>query len=310
MKILKHTEHLTAIKDRDMILPIHMRLNITNRCNLACPWCLRSDVDRKLEMSFSDAQTAITSYRLWGCKAVTISGGGEPTMHKDFSEIINMIHNHDMKIGMLTNGWFLHKHTNLLKHFTWIRISLGDGRKEYDNRQYWKNLEIAINEGQNVDWGFSYVITQKPNLEAIRKAITFANEHNFTHIRMVCDISISNELYERMEQVKEWIRENDIDDSIVIYQKRERVKKGMKKCLVNLIRPIVDVDGHIYSCCGVGDPKLDYNPKMSVGKIKEIDSIVKDQKHINGSVCRICYLSHYNELLNFLTSKIKHEEFI
>ena len=105
---------------------------------------------------------------------------------------------------------------------------------------------------------------------------------------------------------------NKIDDNLISYQESPPTQ-GNKHCLLGLLKPVIDTDGTIYPCCNTQfaiNSKEDWIKEMSLGTIKEIDKLHNDQKVIDGSVCKRCFSSHYNELLNLLLSDIKHENFI
>ena len=63
------------------IRPYHIQLVPTNRCNANCSWCSFSKADRRLEMDIDEALEIIDYFAHLGTKAITITGGGEPTLH-------------------------------------------------------------------------------------------------------------------------------------------------------------------------------------------------------------------------------------
>lgn len=310
LKVLTHNEVIEKIIKDKTIFPIHLRINITNICNLACDWCCRGKIERTLEMEYETIADIVKRYKKLGCKAITISGGGEPLLHEKINDIISLISSEGIKIGILTNGWFVSNlNQESLDKITWIRVSLGDGRKT-EKDTYWQNLKITINKSKNIDWGFSYVLTKYPDYYLINKTIDFANKNDFKHVRICNDIFLSKELEDITNSVKNYLKENKTPDDLVIYQTKTNYTNGDNKCVVGLIRPIIDTDGHIYSCCGVGDKDFDYNPTNSLGTINDIEKITEKQIYFNGSVCKKCYLHHYNKFLNIFLLNIEHSEFI
>jgi radical SAM protein with 4Fe4S-binding SPASM domain len=70
-------------------------------------------------------------------KGINYTGGGEPTTHKQFEEIIRMTHAKGFKIGLICNGSRFHRLPmgDLLPMFEWIRVSLD----AYDNETHKKS---------------------------------------------------------------------------------------------------------------------------------------------------------------------------
>lgn len=310
LKAVKNKKLMNNIIMNNKIIPIHIRINITNKCNQNCKWCCRQNVDRELEMSYETIENVAKRYKALGSQAITISGGGEPLMHRDINKVIGTISDIGLRIGILTNGWFLPRITlDNLNKVTWIRISVSDELKEKEN-QYWEILTKVLDNGNEVDWGLSHVVTSDLDLELIRRIILFANNHNCTHVRLVSNISDSDNLVNTMETIKQWLKIKSVNDTLVIYQNRTHWEQGEKDCWVGLLRPIIDTDGYIYGCCATGDPKRDYVHSMALGTVNDIEKIFNEQIPINGLRCKKCYHYHYNAFLNLFNSSLKHEEFI
>lgn len=314
LKVLLNNDLIKSTTKNKRILPIHLRLNITNRCNLDCPWCSKAEVDRTLEMDYEQVVDVIKRYHRLGCRAITISGGGEPLMHKRIEDILQTCIDLRIQFGIITNGHFLNKiKPVVLNKATWIRVSSGDNRlNRQENQEYWDCLKNTIALFPKVDWGMSYVLTEKPDFLTLKKVIGFANKNPITHVRLISDLSIADNNKTEAD-VKEWIELCKINDQLVIYQSQNSVR-GHENCVVGLLRPIVDTDGTIYPCCntqfGIGSSEKKWDEEMSLGTIKDIESITSTQKKFNGNKCKKCYSGHYNQLLNLLLSDVKHQEFI
>jgi MoaA/NifB/PqqE/SkfB family radical SAM enzyme len=69
-----------------------------------------------------------------GVKAITYVGGGEPTLHKDFDEIITRSYEMGFEVGLVTNGEIIDTKIDLLKKCCkFVRVSLDAGtRKTHD----------------------------------------------------------------------------------------------------------------------------------------------------------------------------------
>jgi hypothetical protein len=144
--------------------------------------------------------------------------------------------------------------------------------------------------------------------------VAFANEHNFTHVRIVGDLLDIEKSALRMNVARAHLLGAGIDDGQVIYQDRGTFVIGAEKCLISLIKPVVSADGGIYPCCGVqyakDPPGLNYVESMRMGGLEDIDQIWNEQKSFNGSRCVRCYYDDYNSALDMLTMPLSHAEFI
>ena len=96
---------------------------MTNFCNHTCSWCYinwnqsgqqnkRSGTDRPapkpIQADYKIVE-ALREAKELGLKAVTIVGDGEPTLHKQFVNIINDIKALDIDIGVFSNMSFKKK---------------------------------------------------------------------------------------------------------------------------------------------------------------------------------------------------------
>lgn len=272
--------------DDGSLNPTHLQLNITNACNLTCKFCSCADRDLSQWQTKEHILSEMSRFKSVGGRGVTIAGGGDPTVHPNFEEIINSIDSMGIKIGLVTNAIRLDKFSiDTLKKLTWCRISLS-----YCNpfRQKW----IAIFESApHVDWAFSYVYTG--DRELCQKAINASKQVNITHFRIVCDIN-------KLELLPLPKFEND---NQVIYQPRETFTHGAKKCYISIVKPYLDTDGAYYPCCGVqfakekpallNERKVDLT--MSMGT--DLVQFAENKVPFDGSGCTKCYYGDYNDLI-------------
>jgi len=79
-------------------------------------------------MDFTLAISIINQLKTAGVESITWTGGGEPTLHPRFDDIISYAHAIGMKQGLYTHGGHIDENrANLLKHvMTWVYISLDE----------------------------------------------------------------------------------------------------------------------------------------------------------------------------------------
>ncbi len=304
---LFHCEEL--VDEIQRIKPIHIQLNLTNKCNLACSFCSCQDRTKSKTMTCEKVEKVIDTYKGLGCQAITITGGGEPTLHPKINAILRYIKYSDIKVGLVTNGINIDK-IKELDLLTWIRVSFDDSR--HFNHDFKHNLISAVTKNRKVDWSFSYVVTKNHDYGQIIKIVDFANEYSFTHVRLVSDL-LDLENVVSMVDVKKAI-ETYVKDDRVIYQGRKLFFKGVRNCLISLLKPVITVEGDIYPCCGTQyahkNAKYDYNEKMKMGTWKDAEDIFYKQMNYNGEGCDRCYYNNYNMALQDIVSDLDHVEFV
>ena len=255
-------------------------------------------------MDMGTARSVIRQLAVFGCQAVTITGGGEPLCHKLLPEMIREFSTRGIKIGLVTNGLLLKRlDRNALNRLTWCRISHDDSRDF--SSSYQSLLKDSVSS--KVDWAFSYVVGGTPDIPKIRRMVEFANEHDFTHVRLVADILNPQE--SDLESIKPAL--SDID-SRVIYQPRNAPERG-HTCRIGYIKPVIGPDWKIAPCCGyqyaLEPPTKDLPPSMVMGDARYLGALCSNPYPWEFGCVR-CYYMGYNRLLDTLSQGIQHPEFI
>jgi hypothetical protein len=84
---------------------------LTTRCNLKCPYCFaqeRLDREQKLNMALSDAVRVIDFLKRSNHMVLRLMGG-EPTLHPQFAQILEMALQSGMRVDLLSNAtWPAH----------------------------------------------------------------------------------------------------------------------------------------------------------------------------------------------------------
>jgi len=245
-----------------------------------------------------------------GCRAVTITGGGEPTLHPQINEILHATKTLGISTGMVSNGLSLDRvRSAALQTLTWCRVSFSDDRVFVGD--FAARMKKAVAAGKGVDWAFSYVLTRNANIDKISSVVRFANDHGFTHVRLVTDLLDLDDAIE-MEDIKAALKHLGIDDSLVIYQGRKDFTLGRKDCWTSLVKPVIGADGAWFPCCGVqyalDNPSLDFEQSMCMGT--DHRQIIDAQVPFDGSVCKRCYYDDYNQVIGAMVSPVEHGEFV
>jgi len=123
-KILRYTEKLDRFFNSHKTL-IVTELDLTNRCNNACPEC-RGIKENGAELSKEQIDKIISNLAEIENEGVILSGGGEPLISPYFSYAVCELRKRGIKIGLNSNGLALDEEkTNLiLDNCEYFRISL------------------------------------------------------------------------------------------------------------------------------------------------------------------------------------------
>jgi MoaA/NifB/PqqE/SkfB family radical SAM enzyme len=105
--------------------PYIVEFDPTTKCNLACPDCISGELLNQDEFS-NDRVLELTQEMIdAGVKGVILIGGGEPMAHPKIGEVINLLGQNNVAIGITTNGLYLKKHLeSITKYVSWIRVSM------------------------------------------------------------------------------------------------------------------------------------------------------------------------------------------
>ncbi len=111
--------------------PSFYEIDLTNRCNLNCPWCctkearLKNPMDMEIGMVHRIIDEAFRSKI-----GVSFSGGGEPTLHPNFKDIMKYS-TKCIGVGLVSNGTNperIREYLEIMKDHKnfWVRLSLND----------------------------------------------------------------------------------------------------------------------------------------------------------------------------------------
>jgi organic radical activating enzyme len=311
LKILKN-EKLMRILNEGKVIPWHVQLNLTNACNFNCPFCSCANRDKAVSLPFTEVVEMMKMYRELGMDAVTITGGGEPLMYADISKVLKLLHELNVDVGLVTNGSLLHKLSEAdLNRIHWLRISVSDElHRQVKISDWFDSINQAVSKDNMIDWAFSYVVGSYPNFTFMKKIINYANEHNFTHVRLVSDLlniaSIPN-----MSAIRGGLLDLGVDVSKVIFQGRKTFVRGFTPCYISLLKPVVAADGLLYACCGsqYSQNDSDRNYVNSMGHWRDLPKLIKEQKFFDGKVCVKCYYEDY-QFIGQIIASLDDERFV
>lgn len=293
----------TAVQD-GRIAPEHIRLYPTNRCNAKCSFCEFRNWTRDEEFSTEELLDVVRHFHSLGTRAITLSGGGEPTLHPGLDALLDLCRELDVHAGLITNGLlWSDKEKNLPARgkLIWARLSIIDSESgKYDIerlRRFCRNLS-----GTPV--GCYATVSKKTDIPFIQKLAELAeNLDGVTHFKLGEDsIGLAPGKMDELEKMLVPAF------SKVIVSRHSRAAAGMKRCLVSLLRPVIAPDGFVYPCCNMETDEGHVKPVMfRMGHWRDFGP---GTKPFDGSICPKCIWEHYNKTLENLTEPLEHERFL
>jgi MoaA/NifB/PqqE/SkfB family radical SAM enzyme len=85
--------------------PLHLELDINDRCNVDCYFCNAMDVRTKEQVPYNRVAEILNEAAANGLQSVRFSGGGDPLFHREIERVIDFVHAKNLVIdNITTNG--------------------------------------------------------------------------------------------------------------------------------------------------------------------------------------------------------------
>lgn len=333
LKILKHPDRLCNLKDNGYAYPVHVLLYISDLCNHDCYFCVYRSSSWPSSKEFANSKLSkkgtnnpirqIPSKKCFeiiddcysmGVRAISFTGGGEPTIHPDCSKIFSYASD-KMECGLVTNGSLLHKKGILesIEKFKWVRVSLDAGTEETYSKIHRVDPSVYETVIHNImslkKVGISVVVT-KDNWQELEKMVLNALYLKVNHIRFSYYLSFQNEYGELFSQIKEKMSyiEDKYSNDIKIYNQfssRKEICEDSKpdydRCYSQYINPCICGDQKVYRCC-----TMSYNQEGLIGSIENQSfkqlwsrfTTFHNMYNFNPSkACRLCPVNQKNKAI-------------
>ena len=232
--------------------PVSINLDLTSSCNYACPHCVDATITNTGSfLERKTVQDTLDTLTERGLLSVILLGGGEPTLHKDFAEIVSYIKQKGLQLGIVTNGSRLSaiaEITDLLKEEDWLRISLDAGREDTFVKSHKPKTAVTLKEilvnaqeikqrNPRITLGYSFVIVwegltidgQKlfQNIAEMAEAAHLAAHYSFDYISFKpCLIRLQETHKESLLHTPDEERERQIRETIEHNLKQARSRAG------------------------------------------------------------------------------------
>lgn len=283
-KILKHLPTLNRYFSNEEYPPILVEIDLTNQCTSDCPWCFGFE-DRKLKnytlgvrdstidpvvkynQSMQCVSQLIDDLSMMGVKAITWTGGGDPTCHKGLFDILELAHSKGIENGLITNGVIDVK--KALAHCQWIRFSVDGATKDtygfmhgmpHHFERVVENIKaiarIKKNTGSSCTLGVAFLTGERSKAEIVDFAKLWhgINGIDYIQYRPLLDkygekwFADNSDTVDLIKQAKE------VDPRVTFsepkYNALVKGSKGLTKlCHGTFFEIAIAADGNVYPCC-------------------------------------------------------------
>ncbi len=341
-KAAHHTERIAQLKKGGVIYPVFVQIDLINACNIDCSFCSYKlgnyssdqikDFDRGDKLNKNIVFRILREMKKAGVKAVEWSGGGEPTLHPDWKDIVKVAKELGYEQALVTNGTLLDDEgIDLIKDFEWVRFSIDASTEETYNQVKRKpelklaleNLKrlVEIKNPENIV-GVSFVVC-KENYHEIHEAARLAKTLGADNIRFsLAYTPQGKEMFDgiwdnTIEQIEKAKQEKTEDFKVFAFPNRiDEISQKTKSdaCYFHEFVATIGANGAVYPCC-----LLKYNPKFNFGNLN--DNSFEDiwfgdkRKEFVGQIRRgcnySCWMTDKNNFISyFLERNPSHVNFI
>ena len=131
-KINYHPKEIADMFVGELEAPIYVEISPTGICNHKCLFCHYNYLGHEGKFQKGKIPELIREFASMGVKSLVFAGNGEPTLHVDTIEAIQLAKKLGLDVALSTNGTLLkEEHFEILaKNLTWIRFSFNAGSSE------------------------------------------------------------------------------------------------------------------------------------------------------------------------------------
>ena len=297
-KLTHYQKEMSQFKSEAMLVPRRIQIDPVSFCNHDCHFCTyRYTRDKDVNALF-DLKDMISRNKMIeifndcaraGVKAVELTGGGEPSLHPQFVELLSNLNERGLDIGLITNGAWRPKDlmgaVRELRNAEWVRFSLDAATVKthqitHSSKQGDFDRAIAAIKylvGYKVTVGISFIV-QKQNVHEIEDAVRLAESLGVDYIRLggvmfegerIDTVELSREEHEetidlvqnlvKTSSVEVW--DNFTDRSCADYG----VYNTGDTCYLSYLALTIGADLRVYPCC-----IWKYRPDGVIADLKDV----------------------------------------
>jgi radical SAM protein with 4Fe4S-binding SPASM domain len=130
--------------------PSYIQFYPTLNCNYSCPFCFNRNLPELKDIDVNDFNSILLTLKHLGIDHIDMLGG-EPSLHPDLLQLIDLIHHNGLKTTISTNGTHIDLLTDISKTYPKKSVRIG----------------VSLNCEKVSDDLHTYIITFKPILKSI-----------------------------------------------------------------------------------------------------------------------------------------------
>jgi MoaA/NifB/PqqE/SkfB family radical SAM enzyme len=162
----------------EKIMPIGLEISPAGMCNASCAFCFYANTGelgehRNVLLDSEKLVRVLEDASCMGVKAITWTGGGDPSLHPNICTLLEIVDSLGMEQGMFTNALAKPKYDPAL--LTWVRVTMTD--KPY-RPEYIKMLRPAKR------LGFAFNYSGASDLNYLMETLRLAEEVQADYVQV------------------------------------------------------------------------------------------------------------------------------
>ena len=320
----KNMEELEESKTVLESYPRRLVFELTNACNLNCVMCGRNAADFRPTVFDMDIFRSFEPL-MDTVEEVTLMGWGEPTIHPNFNEMLEIINRHDARKYFCTNGMNLKKIKNAIFDYNVdvFAVSL-DGATNITNSRIRRGSKIDVitedlkdivrmkkERGLKYPWINFVFCAMRSNLHELSDLVRLAAEIGIEEVKVVYLTAFDEDLM----QETLWGHTDEIrsvfDETIAVGEKTNIIlklphipgediaeQKLHKDCFVAWRDFFLGSDGFVRPCMSTPvqffryDKNKDFMDLWNAPEYQKYRAIVNSRQEMD-KACRRCYQSSH-----------------
>lgn len=333
VKLLFHIDRISKWLKGDNVYPILAEFDLSNCCNHKCDFCTFNYIKDRSVLSTSVVKKSVKEFSDGGVKSINWTGGGEPLLHKDFSDIARYTNFLGIEQGIFTNGSLLNeeKIDAILDTHSWIRISIDAGTKDT-----YKKIR-KVDDFENVMHNIRALVAAKEKKSSVTTiGIGFIiTPENYNEMRdfseLIKDLDVDygqykpciKNFYDREQIAATWWQENinpvlesifeDNKKAVVnLYKLTDLVEssfdKVYDKCYGHIFCPCIGASGDVWLCTHLRGIEKYSMGNLNTQTFDEIWNSKRRQEVIENIDLNFCQFCCKNNEINKILYQIKHPD--
>ena len=340
-KVLKHLDKVAEWQRTGDTFPVTIELDLTNVCNNKCPRCFGFYGTDNSTVDLKSAKSVIKQVADMGGRALTFTGGGEPTCNPILAENMQYAKEMGLDVALITNGLKI-KDDDIrvfVRCCTWLRVSLDAGSPEVYTRTHGMNepafhktvenirtlVGLRNETGDNCTIGIGYLTDTGLGPDMLR-CTELCREIGVDYIQFRPFLRRfgEEEIRYDFEDVLPWIdkcMKLATDKFDVLFSKHkydsmqyDTIDRGYDICYGHHFATTIAADLKVYICChmrGVDKYCLGDLKKNTLKEIWGSEQRKKAYENIDFRDCPpLCRCNTFNQILWNIAQGVNHRNFL